>query len=163
MMLLGGDAGGSRRAPPKLGVTMIMLRSSLRSVRRLLAGCLPVCLCLFLGGTLGWGSAVGAAETSADGPVSYHKQIRPLFQATCQGCHQPAKAQGGYVMTEVARLLHAGDSGVAGVGAGKPEESRLLTLLEKAGGESLWSGLEKTRVFIQKPSPLGFFGFIGFF
>ena len=108
---------------------MIMLRSSLRSVRRLLAGCLPVCLCLFLGGTLGWGSAVGAAETSADGPVSYHKQIRPLFQATCQGCHQPAKAQGGYVMTEVARLLHAGDSGVAGVVAGKPEESRLLELV----------------------------------
>ena len=23
-------------------------------------------------------------------PISYWKQIRPVFQANCQGCHQPA-------------------------------------------------------------------------
>ena len=33
------------------------------------------------------------AAVSASGPkVSYDKQIRPIFQAQCQGCHQPAKA-----------------------------------------------------------------------
>ena len=37
-------------------------------------------------------------------PVSYFKKIRPIFQAQCQGCHQPAKAKGGYVMTDFARL-----------------------------------------------------------
>ena len=31
--------------------------------------------------------------------ISYHKQIRPIFQAKCQGCHQPAKASGDYIMT----------------------------------------------------------------
>ncbi|MEL0075282.1 MAG: hypothetical protein VW708_04060, partial [Ilumatobacter sp.] len=28
------------------------------------------------------------------GNVSYYHQIRPLFQAHCQGCHQPAKDKG---------------------------------------------------------------------
>src|SRR5260221_8280214 len=37
--------------------------------------------------------------------VSYYKDVRPLFQQHCQGCHQPAKAQGGYVMTDFAELL----------------------------------------------------------
>ena len=44
------------------------------------------------------------------GPVSYYKQIRPLFQANCQGCHQPAKAKGGYVMTDFEKMLSGGDS-----------------------------------------------------
>jgi len=70
-----------------------------------------------------------ADEAPAPAPVSYHREIRPLFQATCQGCHQPAKAQGGFVMTEVVRLLAAGDSGAAGVVPGKPEESRLLDVI----------------------------------
>ena len=61
--------------------------------------------------------------------MSYHKQIRPLFQANCQGCHQPAKAQGGFVMTEVARMLTAGDSGAAAVVAGNPAGSRMLELI----------------------------------
>ena len=59
-------------------------------------------------------------------PVSFHKQIRPILQAKCQGCHQPAKAQGGYVMTEFAKLLAAGDSGKKPVVAGKPKESELV-------------------------------------
>ena len=41
-------------------------------------------------------------------PVSYYKQIRPIFQANCQGCHQPAKAKGGYVMTTFEQLLAGG-------------------------------------------------------
>ena len=45
----------------------------------------------------------GAAATSSS-KVSYDKQIRPIFQARCQGCHQPAKAGGGYVMTAFDRL-----------------------------------------------------------
>ncbi len=42
-------------------------------------------------------------------PVSYFKKIRPIFQAECQGCHQPAKPKGGYVMTDFAKLLEGGD------------------------------------------------------
>ena len=32
--------------------------------------------------------------------VSFHKEIRPLLQSRCAGCHQPAKAKGDYVMTD---------------------------------------------------------------
>src|SRR4051812_40880756 len=49
-------------------------------------------------------------EQPLTGPVSYYKNIRPLLQANCQGCHQPAKAKGGYVMTDFAKMLEGGDS-----------------------------------------------------
>lgn len=72
--------------------------------------------------------AVGLAADppKAAGPVSYHKDIRPLLQQHCQGCHQPAKAQGGYVMTSYDAMLKAGDGGKPGVTPGKPEASFLL-------------------------------------
>lgn len=63
---------------------------------------------------------------ASGGPVSFFRDIRPLFQAQCQGCHQPAKAEGGYVMTDAARLFAAGDSGVPGVVSGSPAESHLV-------------------------------------
>lgn len=47
-------------------------------------------------------------------PVSYYKKIRPVFQAHCQGCHQPAKAKGGYVMTDFAKLIDGGESAKEG-------------------------------------------------
>jgi WD40 repeat protein len=68
-------------------------------------------------------------------PVSYWKQIRPIFQAHCQGCHQPAKAKGGYVMTEFGRLLAGGDSGDKAIVAGNPEASALLAAVTPKDGE----------------------------
>ncbi|MCA1964162.1 MAG: DUF1549 domain-containing protein, partial [Prosthecobacter sp.] len=61
----------------------------------------------------------------ASKPVSFYKQIRPILQANCTGCHQPAKAKGDYVMTDFAKLLAGGEEGAAIV-PGKPEESNLL-------------------------------------
>ena len=58
-------------------------------------------------------------------PVSFYKHIRPILQANCTGCHQPAKAKGDYIMTDFARLLSGGEEGSAIV-PGKPEESNLL-------------------------------------
>ena len=46
-----------------------------------------------------WPLSLAHAENAGDQPVSYYKQIRPIFQAHCQGCHQPAKSSGAYVMT----------------------------------------------------------------
>ena len=83
---------------------------------------------------LGWllpGEGDGCGR-AAEPAVSFHRQIRPLFQARCQGCHQPARAEGGYVMTAVSRLLEEGDSGVAGVSAGHPEASELLRRITPA-------------------------------
>ncbi len=75
------------------------------------------------------------APKKADEPVSYYKQIRPIFQANCQGCHQPAKASGGYVMTDVARLLGKGDSEEPGVVPGKPGDSELIRQITAKDGK----------------------------
>jgi WD40 repeat protein/mono/diheme cytochrome c family protein len=61
-----------------------------------------------------------------DGPVSYYRQVRRLFQQHCQGCHQPAKPMGGYVMTAYTDLLKAGDRGLPGVVPGQPDKSVLV-------------------------------------
>ncbi|MBA4190749.1 MAG: hypothetical protein C0467_22415 [Planctomycetaceae bacterium] len=58
--------------------------------------------------------------------MSYYKDVRPIFQQHCNGCHQPAKPMGGYVMTSHADLLKAGERGKAGVVAGKPAGSYLI-------------------------------------
>ncbi len=62
-----------------------------------------------------------AAAAAAAGPkVSYDKQVRPILQAQCQGCHQPAKAGGGYVMTAFDRMLKGGESGEASIAPASP-------------------------------------------
>src|SRR5712692_2136584 len=58
--------------------------------------------------------------------VSYYRDVRRIFQQQCQGCHQPAKAQGSFVMTSHAALLEKGDSGEPGVVPGKPELSKIV-------------------------------------
>jgi len=68
--------------------------------------------------------------------ISYYRQVRPVFQARCQGCHQPGKPLGGYVMTEFGRLLAGGDTKQAAVVPGKPEASRLLALITPKDGKA---------------------------
>ena len=69
-----------------------------------------------------------AAETPADaaGAVSYFRDVRPIFQQNCQGCHQPAKANAGYVMTDFASLFKPGETAKPSVVPGKPEASYLI-------------------------------------
>src|SRR5438874_491011 len=73
-------------------------------------------------------------------PVSYFKQIRPIFQANCQGCHQPAKEKGDYVMTDFARLVAGGadakKDGKTAVVPGNPDASHLFTLITPVNGEA---------------------------
>ena len=71
--------------------------------------------------------ALGADAPPANAKLSYFKDIRPLFQANCQGCHQPAKASGEYVMTDFARLIKPGESGEAAIVPGQPDASYLLS------------------------------------
>jgi WD40 repeat protein/mono/diheme cytochrome c family protein len=70
------------------------------------------------------------AKDAPTGKISYYKDVRPIFQQQCQGCHQPAKPQGGFVMTSHPDLFKLGDSEQAGVVAGKPEVSLLVKLLK---------------------------------
>ncbi|MBL9114809.1 MAG: DUF1549 domain-containing protein [Verrucomicrobiaceae bacterium] len=68
-------------------------------------------------------------------PVSFYKQIRPIFQGQCHGCHQPAKAKGDYIMTDFASLLKGGEEGVAVV-PGDPAKSSLLSLITPHDGKA---------------------------
>ena len=94
-----------------------------------------VVVCLSLIGVSA-GSTLFAAETPAADAVSFDKQVRLIFQANCQGCHQPAKAGGQYVMTAFDKLVKGGESGSAAVAPGKPEASHLLQLITPKDGKA---------------------------
>lgn len=83
------------------------------------------------------GKNPAVAAVSASGPkVSYDKQIRPIFQAQCQGCHQPAKAGGGFVMTAFDRMLKGGESEMPAIVPGKAEESYLVDKITPQNGKA---------------------------
>jgi WD40 repeat protein len=67
---------------------------------------------------------------------SYYRDVRPILQHHCQGCHQPARAQGGYVMTSHADLFKKTERDLPGIVAGSVEKSSLLeTLLPGKDGK----------------------------
>ena len=68
--------------------------------------------------------------------VSYDKQIRPILQAHCQGCHQPAKAGGRYVMTSFDLMLKGGESGDRAIVPSKPGESHLVEMITPDNGKA---------------------------
>src|SRR4051812_3836651 len=67
-----------------------------------------------------------ADQPASTGKVSYARDILPLFQQHCIGCHQPAKPQGSYVMTSRDALVKRGEMDLPNVVPGKPLESNLL-------------------------------------
>ncbi|MCC9605590.1 hypothetical protein LOC68_22185 [Blastopirellula sp. JC732] len=68
--------------------------------------------------------------------VSYYRDVRPILQANCQGCHQPAKQGGEYVMTDFAKLIAGGESGEAAIVPGKPDESSLVAQTTPTDGKA---------------------------
>ena len=78
------------------------------------------------------------APNDAESAISYYEEIRPILQAHCQGCHQPAKADtaGEYVMTSFDLVMKAGESETAPVVPGKPDESYLVDLITPENGEA---------------------------
>src|SRR5437588_9206849 len=82
--------------------------------------------------------SLGAADKQESKPapqVSYYRQIRPILQANCQGCHQPAKNKGGYVMTDFKRLLAGGDNEGAAITPGHADKSSMLKMITPQDGE----------------------------
>lgn len=87
------------------------------------------------------GAFTGQGSRADDAPpkpvaVSYFREIRPIFQTHCHGCHQPAKPGGGYVMTTFATLQKGGESGEAAIVAGQPDRSELLSQITVHNGEA---------------------------
>ena len=78
-----------------------------------------------------------ADPPAAGGPPGYFRDIRPILQNHCLGCHQPAKAEGSYVMSaDFAGLLKGGESGEAAIVPGKPDESHILAMVAPADGKA---------------------------
>jgi len=76
-----------------------------------------------------------AKKEDAPDKVSYYKDVRPIFQQHCQGCHQPAKAQGGFVMTGFADLFERTEHETPGIVAGKPDQSAVYTQITPKTGK----------------------------
>ena len=88
----------------------------------------------------GFDARIQAAEGDVENPsvpaVSFYQQIRPIFQAQCHGCHQPAKARGGYVMTDFEELLRGGESESKAIIPGNADQSYLVELITPVNGEA---------------------------
>jgi WD40 repeat protein len=67
--------------------------------------------------------------------ISFYKDIRPIFVQNCQGCHQPAKAEGGLLMTAHAELLKKGESDEPGVMPGNPAKSLIYQMIVPEDGK----------------------------
>ncbi|MEE3285089.1 MAG: c-type cytochrome domain-containing protein, partial [Planctomycetota bacterium] len=77
-------------------------------------------------GSNGW--AQDKADKTAEGdakPVSFYRQVRPVLQRHCSGCHFAAKKGGKLLLTSYADFKKGGENG-ATFTAGKPGESLVV-------------------------------------
>jgi Planctomycete cytochrome C/WD domain, G-beta repeat len=88
---------------------------------------------------LAWAGVLCAADPTEPkkipDTVSYYRDVRPVFQHHCQGCHQPAKPLGGYIMTSHADLLKPGEHELRGVVPGDPAKSHVVEQIVGAPGK----------------------------
>ena len=69
--------------------------------------------------------------------VSYYRDVRPVFQQHCQGCHQPAKAAGRLRHDRSRRACsRPAISDKPGVVPGQPEESELIVQIMPKDGKA---------------------------
>ena len=68
------------------------------------------------------------AEVPEAEEVSYYRDIWPIVQTRCQGCHQPALLEGGLDLTHFSGLAAGGKAGPSLI-PGKPDESTLFLQL----------------------------------
>ena len=54
---------------------------------------------------------VGPAAQKSPSQVDFTRDIQPIFQASCYGCHGPEKQKGGLRLDQKAPALKGGDSG----------------------------------------------------
>src|SRR5436190_22265769 len=92
-------------------------------------------LALMIAASISAHTAAAEGDSKEAPKVSYYREIRPILQANCQGCHQPAKAKGGYVMTEFKRFVAGGDNEGTAVVPGHTDQSSILKMIRPKDGE----------------------------
>jgi WD40 repeat protein len=69
-------------------------------------------------------------------PVSFHRDVLPIFRTNCLGCHQGAKNLGEYVMTQFDKMLAGGESGEKAIVPGNPDASHLIAQITPVDGHA---------------------------
>lgn len=59
------------------------------------------------------------------GPVSFYRQVRPILQRSCSGCHQPAKRGGKLLLISYDGFKAGGENGAPFI-PGKPDDSLVV-------------------------------------
>lgn len=80
----------------------------------------------------GPGKGAGSSRKGAasdDGGLKFSKDIAPILQANCAGCHGGAKPKGELNLTTFNKMVAGGQDGKVIV-PGKPDESLMIELLE---------------------------------
>lgn len=67
------------------------------------------------------------------GAVDFYKQIQPILEAKCAGCHTGDKPKGGLKLDNRAAALAGGKNDGAAITPGKPNESSLLARVKLTG------------------------------
>ena len=78
-----------------------------------------------------WAAAVvaalaGPAAAAETADNSFETTVATLLAKRCGACHGPASAESGFRIDERSRAITGGDSGIAGIVAGKPQESEIF-------------------------------------
>lgn len=68
-----------------------------------------------------------STSTIAAAPIDYVRDVLPIFETYCIGCHTADEAQGGLVMESHAALMAGGENGLA-ITAGAASSSRLFMM-----------------------------------
>lgn len=84
--------------------------------------------------TLALSISAGAARAQTPEP-SFSRDVAPLLAAKCLACHGAEKQESGYSLQSYEAALKPGDTGEAAIEPGKPDESRLLTLIASADAD----------------------------
>ncbi|MFK7818731.1 MAG: c-type cytochrome domain-containing protein [Planctomycetaceae bacterium] len=80
--------------------------------------CAVLCWCIV-------GSIAVAQEDAAATEISFYRQVRPILQRRCSGCHSPAKKGGGLVLTSFDDFRKGGEGGESFT-PGNPDESSIM-------------------------------------
>lgn len=72
------------------------------------------------------GGPIPIAAVKSDGPVDFHRDLRPFLSDNCFSCHSQTTTKGGLNMETPEAMLKGGDTGPAVV-AGKAGESLVMT------------------------------------
>ena len=103
---------------------MVSHRPYIIDVRRFVCAALALSA-LLITPSGGWSQEEQQEESAKPEPVSFYRQIRPILQRRCSGCHQPAKLGGELLLISYEGFQKGGESG-ATFEPGKPDESLLI-------------------------------------